>query len=52
MPKALAGIAEVDETVFLLSFKGKRTLPREARKRGGKAAKRGLRSSTVNPITH
>ena len=38
MPQALVGIAEVDETMFLLSFKGQRTLPRQARKRGGKAA--------------
>lgn len=41
-PGALVGIAEVDETMFLLSFKGQRTLPRKARKRGGKSAKRGL----------
>ena len=33
-PVALAGIAEADETMFLLSFKGQRTLPRKARKRG------------------
>ena len=41
-PEALVGIAEADETMFLLSFKGQRTLPRKARKRGGKAAKCGL----------
>jgi hypothetical protein len=41
-PEALVGIAEADETMFLLSFKGQRTLPRKARKRGGKTAKRGL----------
>lgn len=46
-PQALAGVTEVDETYFLLSFKGKRTLPRAARKRGGKAAKRGLSHEQV-----
>ncbi len=46
-PQALAGVTEVDETYFLLSFKGKRTLPRKARKRGGKAAKRGLSHEQV-----
>jgi transposase-like protein len=41
--QALTGIAEADETMFLLSFKGKRSgLDRKARKRGGKATKRGL----------
>jgi transposase-like protein/IS1 family transposase len=34
----MQGIAEADETFFLESFKGKRHLPRKARKRGGKAA--------------
>ena len=47
MPATLVGIAEVDETMFLLSFKGQRTLPRKARKRGGKAAKRGLSHEQV-----
>ena len=46
-PDALVGIAEADETMFLLSFKGQRTLPRKARKRGGKAAKRGLSHEQV-----
>jgi len=42
-PKTLSGIVEGDETFILESFKGKRSdLPRKARKRGGKAAKRGL----------
>ncbi len=42
-PKSLNGIVEGDETFILESFKGKRSdLPRKARKRGGKAAKRGL----------
>ena len=42
-PQHLCGIVEADETFILESFKGKRSdLPRAARKRGGKAAKRGL----------
>lgn len=42
-PAALVGVTEVDETYFLLSFKGKRQgLDRKPRKRGGKAAQRGL----------
>jgi transposase-like protein len=42
-PPALTGIAEADETVFLLSFKGRRSgLDRKARKRGGRASKPGM----------
>jgi transposase-like protein len=41
-PIKLEGIAEADETYFLESFKGRRQLPRAARKRGGKAKTRGL----------
>jgi transposase-like protein len=41
-PKQLSGIVEADETFILESFKGKRGLARKARKRGGKASKRGL----------
>src|SRR5271166_2957562 len=42
-PQHLSGIVEADETFIPESFKGKRSdLPRAARKRGGKAAKRGL----------
>jgi transposase-like protein len=41
-PIKLEGIAEADETYFLESFKGRRQLPRLARKRGGKAVRRGL----------
>ena len=42
-PPALVGVTEVDETYFLLSFKGKRQgLDRAPRKRGGRASKRGL----------
>jgi len=44
----LSGIAEADETVFLESFKGKkRGLSRAPRKRGGKAAKRGLSDEQI-----
>ena len=44
----LAGIVESDETYFQLSYKGqKRGLPRESRKRGGKASKRGLSNEQV-----
>ena len=47
-PHALTGIAEADETFFLLSFKGQRSgLARPARKRGGKAAARGLSHEQV-----
>jgi transposase-like protein len=42
-PQQLSGIVEADETFILESFKGKRAgLARASRKRGGKAAKRGL----------
>ena len=44
---SLKGIVEADETFFLESFKGSRNLGRTARKRGGKATKRGcLRSKS------
>lgn len=47
-PPTLVGVTEVDETYFLLSFKGKRQgLDREPRKRGGKASKRGLSTEQV-----
>ncbi|MDO9226281.1 MAG: IS1595 family transposase [Pseudomonadota bacterium] len=47
-PRVLTGIAEADETMFLLSFKGKRSgLERKARRRGGRAAKRGLSHEQV-----
>ena len=46
--QALIGIAEADETYFLHSCKGQRHgIGRPARKRGGKAAKRGLSSELV-----
>lgn len=46
-PSHLHGIVEADETYFLESFKGRRDLPRPARKRGGKAAKRGLSEEQI-----
>ena len=47
-PQALTGIAEADETMFLLSFKGKRSgFDRKPHKRGGKAGKRGLSNEQV-----
>lgn len=47
-PQCLSGIVEADETFILESFKGKRAdLPRAARKRGGKAAKRGLSAEQI-----
>jgi transposase-like protein len=41
-PARLNGIAEADETFLLESQKGARNLQRTARKRGGKASKRGI----------
>jgi transposase-like protein len=43
----LRGIVEADETFILDSRKGERHLERPARKRGGKAAKRGLSREQV-----
>ena len=43
----LEGTVEADETYFLYSEKGARALTRPARKRGGKAAKRGLSAEQV-----
>ena len=41
------GIVEADETYFLESFKGRRSLPRPARRRGGVAGSRGLSSEPI-----
>ena len=50
-PPCLSGIVEADETFILESFKGKRRdLPRASRKRGGKAAKRGLSAEQIPVI--
>jgi len=46
-PKTLEGTVEADETYFLHSQKGARKLERPARKRGGKAKKRGLSAEQV-----
>jgi transposase-like protein len=47
-PTRLCGIVEADETFVLEPFKGKRRgLPRVARKRGGKASKRGLSAEQI-----
>jgi hypothetical protein len=47
-PSRLSGIVEADETFILESFKGRRSdLPRPARKRGGKATKRGLSAEQI-----
>jgi hypothetical protein len=43
-PAALNGIVEADETFLLESQKGLRTLDRPPRRRGGRAAKRGMSS--------
>jgi transposase-like protein len=50
-PHSLSGIVEADETFVLESFKGKRgKLLRAARKRGGKASKRGLSAEQIPVI--
>jgi transposase-like protein len=46
-PACLNGIAEADETFLLESQKGARDLQRPARKRAGKAAKRGISAEQV-----
>ena len=46
-PDRLAGIVEADETFVLESRKGERKLERKARRRGGKAKKRGLSREQV-----
>ncbi len=46
-PSKMNGIVEADETYFLESFKGQRHLPRSARKRGGKAVKKGASKEQV-----
>ena len=46
-PEVLKGIVEADETYVLESRKGARGLGRKARRRGGKAKKRGLSREQV-----
>jgi transposase-like protein len=45
--KTVSGIVEADETFFLRSFKGSRTMSRAPRKRGGPASKRGASDEQV-----
>lgn len=45
--QSLTGIAEVDEIFLAESFKGQRTLPRAARKRGGIVEKPGLSAEHI-----
>lgn len=45
--QALSGIAEADETFFLRSAKGARTLQRKPRKRGGEAVRCGRNDEQV-----
>jgi len=45
--KHLEGIVEADETFFLESHKGERTLDRKSRKRGGKGSQRGLSKEQI-----
>jgi len=50
-PERLSGVVEADETFILESFKGRRGgLARPARRRGGKAAKRGLSAEQIPVI--
>lgn len=42
-----SGIVEADETFFLESFKGQRKLSREARKRGGRARRKGFTAEQI-----
>jgi transposase-like protein len=50
-PERLSGVVEADETFILESFKGRRGgLTRPARRRGGKAAKRGLSAEQIPVI--
>ena len=50
--KELEGTVEVNETYFLHSKKGSRKLRRPARKRDGKAKKRGLSDEQVPVFSH
>ncbi|HUX23106.1 MAG TPA: IS1595 family transposase [Burkholderiales bacterium] len=51
-PQALLGVAEVDETFFRESFKGrKRGMPRKAHKRGTPAGRRGVSKEQIPVLT-
>ena len=47
----LEGVIEADETFFLYSEKGNKSLNRDSRKRGGKASKRGIHKDHVTVLT-
>ena len=49
--RKLDGIIEADETFFLYSEKGNKTIKRKARKRGGKAGKRGIHNDHITVLT-
>lgn len=49
LKQTLTGVVEIDESFILESRKGERGLPRETRKRGGKAKKSGL-SDEQTPV--
>src|ERR1700679_1271900 len=47
-PEALSGVVEGDETIILEWFKAKRAgMPRKARRRGDKSAKRGISAEQI-----
>ena len=48
--KSFKGITESDETFFLHSEKGSKTITRKVRKRGGKSSKRGINDEQVATI--
>ena len=47
VPDGFQGIVESDDIFFLESSKGSRELPRQARKRGSKATKRGISNEQI-----
>jgi transposase-like protein len=50
-PGKISGVVEADETFFLYSEKGSRSLERKPRKRGGSASKKGVNSDHVTVMT-
>jgi transposase-like protein len=47
----ISGVIEADETFFLYSEKGSKSLKRKPRKRGGSASKKGINSDHVTVMT-
>lgn len=47
----ISGVVEADETFFLYSEKGSKSLTRKPRKRGGSASKRGINKDHVTVMT-